>query len=66
MSLFEHVRSTMNAKIARFARDEESSTEREARFSQDRNRHRIQRTKKSSTLTYSYIEQNGQSNRESN
>jgi len=38
-------RSTVNAKRARLSRVEESSTKREARLSQDRDRHRIQRAR---------------------
>jgi hypothetical protein len=55
-------RSTVNAKKTCLTRYEKSSTKREARLSQDRNRHPIQRAKESSTKTHCNTEQNEQPN----
>jgi hypothetical protein len=44
-------RSTVNAKRARLAKEEKSSTEYEARLSQLRNRYRIQEARESSART---------------
>jgi hypothetical protein len=50
-------RSTVNAKRARLARDEESSTEREAHCSQDWDRYSVPRARKSSVEIKAHLSQ---------